>query len=52
MEQQKEPLQMLVVEWLLDVYISIPGQMVRNALIKTGFEWLYNTELTRHLLMD
>lgn len=40
MEQQKEPLQMLVVEWLLDVYISTPGQMVRNALIKTGFEWL------------
>ena len=35
----KEPLWKLVAEWLIDVYTSVPGQMVRNALMKTCFEW-------------
>jgi len=35
----KEPLQKLVAEWLVDVSTSIPGQTIRNAWMKTGFEW-------------
>ena len=38
----KEPLQKLVAEILVDVYTNIPGQMVRNARMKTGFEWFSN----------
>lgn len=33
-----EPSQGLVAEWLFDIYTSIPGQMMRNAWMKTGFE--------------
>jgi len=34
----KEPSQKLVAEWLIDVYTNFPGQTVRNAWMKTGFE--------------
>ena len=29
----------LVAEWLVDVYSNIPGQTVRYAWMKKGFEW-------------
>jgi hypothetical protein len=35
----KEPLRKLVAEWLVDVYSNIPGQTVRNAWMKKGYEW-------------
>ncbi len=34
----KEPSRKLVIEWLIDVYINLPGQTVRNAWMKKGFE--------------
>jgi hypothetical protein len=36
----KEPSRKLVVEWLVDVYSNIPGQMLRNAWMKKGSEWV------------
>ncbi len=35
----KEPSPKLVVEWLIDVYINLPGQTVRNAWMKKRFKW-------------
>jgi hypothetical protein len=35
----KETPGQFVAELFLDVYTSIPGQMVRNAWMKTGFGW-------------
>ena len=37
----KEPSRRLVAEWLVDVYMNLPGQTetVRNAWMKMGFEW-------------
>ena len=37
----KEPSKKLVSEWLIEVYLNVPAQMVRNTLMKTGFEWFY-----------
>ena len=34
----KEPSPKLVAEWLVDVYNNIPGQTVRNAWMKKGYE--------------
>ena len=34
-----EPSRKLVAEWLVDVYTNIPGQTVRNAWMKKGYEW-------------
>ena len=35
----KDPLRHLVAEWLVNIYMSIPAQAVRNALMKTGYKW-------------
>ncbi len=35
----KEPSKKLVAEWPVDDYTSIPGQVIRNAQLKTGFKW-------------
>ena len=35
----KKPSRKLVAEWLTDVYMNLPGQTVRNAWMKTGFQW-------------
>jgi hypothetical protein len=35
----KEPSRKLVAEWPVDVYTNIPGQMVKNAWMKKGYEW-------------
>jgi hypothetical protein len=32
----KESQQKLIVEWLVDVYTSMPGQTIRNAWMKKG----------------
>ncbi len=36
---EKEPSRKLVMEWLVDVCSNNPGQMVRNAWMKKGYEW-------------
>ena len=35
----KEPPRRLIAEWLIDVYLHTPAQTVRNAWMKTGYEW-------------
>ena len=35
----KEPSRKLVAEWLVDAYMNLLGQTVRNAWMKMGFEW-------------
>ena len=35
----KEPTRQLVAEWVVEVYKNLPAQTVRNAWMKTGFEW-------------
>ena len=35
----KEPTRQLVAEWAVEVYKNLPVQTVRNAWMKTGFEW-------------
>jgi hypothetical protein len=35
----KEPSRQLVAEWVVDVYMNLPAQTVRNAWMKSGFEW-------------
>jgi hypothetical protein len=35
----KEPPQHLIAEWLIDVYMHTPAQTVRNAWMKSGYEW-------------
>ena len=35
----KEPSKLLVVEWLMDVYSSIPPEPVRSAWMKKRYEW-------------
>jgi hypothetical protein len=29
----------LVAEWVVEVYKNLPAQTVRNAWMKSGFEW-------------
>jgi hypothetical protein len=35
----KEPTRQLVAEWAVEVYKNLPAQTVRNAWMKSGFEW-------------
>ena len=35
----KETSHKLVAEWLIDMYMNLPGHTVRNALMVKGFEW-------------
>ena len=35
----KEPSRQLVAEWVVDIYMNLPAQTVRNAWMKSGFEW-------------
>jgi hypothetical protein len=35
----KELTRQLVAEWVADVYKNLPAQIVRNAWMKSGFEW-------------
>jgi hypothetical protein len=38
----KEPTCKIVVEWLVNVYTSIPEEMGKNAWKKMDFEWFSN----------
>ena len=35
----KGPTRHLVAEWAVEVYKNLPAQTVRNAWLKSGFEW-------------
>ncbi len=35
----KEPTRQLVAEWAVEVYKNLPAQTVRNAWMKSRFEW-------------
>ena len=35
----KELMRQLVAEWAVDVYKNLPAQTVRNAWMKSRFEW-------------
>jgi hypothetical protein len=35
----KEPMRQLVAEWVVDVYKNLLAHTVRNASMKSGFEW-------------
>ena len=48
----KKPSLKFFAGWLVDVYTSIPGQMVRNAWMKTGFEWFVGSLCTANQLIQ